>query len=126
VLAALDADSDGSISSTEINTSAAALRTLDGDGDGSLIAPEVLPDPVANEATVYFSHLDTDRDSRISYHERAGASDEGTRELLDHADRNQDGVVDGKELANELRLRAARQQALDNAVRSAFGGAPPN
>lgn len=123
VLAALDADRDGAISAAEIGNSPEALRTLDGDVDGSLIAPEVLPDPVVNEAAVYLSRLDTNRDGSISHAERSDVSNGEIRDLLARADRNQDSIVDGKELANELRLRAAKQQALENAVRSAFGAA---
>jgi hypothetical protein len=127
-LAALDADRDGAISADEIGNSPAALRTLDSDGDGSLIAPELLPAPGANEAAMYLSRHDTNRDGRISHQERSSVSDKEIRELLERADRNQDGNVDGKELATELRLRAAKQQALENAVRSAFGppAAPAN
>jgi hypothetical protein len=43
VLAALDSNHDGEISASEIDHSAAALRTLDRNGDGSLEAFEVLP-----------------------------------------------------------------------------------
>jgi hypothetical protein len=128
VLAALDADQDGAISASEIDHSPSALRMLDKDGDGSIIAPEVLPDPVANEATVYLSRLDANRDGRISQDERGNSQDERLRELFDHADRDEDGAVSEQELANELRLRAARKQVLDSAVRSAFGrrGLPGN
>ena len=43
VLAALDADKDGKISSKEIDNAAAALRTLDKNGDGNLTEDEVRP-----------------------------------------------------------------------------------
>jgi hypothetical protein len=125
VLAALDADRGGAISAAEIGNSPAALRKLDRDGDGSLIAPEVLPDSVANETAVYLSRLDTNRDGRISRQERSNVPDEQVRELLDHADRDRDGVVVEEELASELRLRDVRKRALDNAVRSAFGSDLP-
>jgi hypothetical protein len=43
VLAVLDSNHDGEISASEIDHSAAALRTLDQNGDGSLEAFEILP-----------------------------------------------------------------------------------
>jgi hypothetical protein len=43
VLAALDADHNGEISSSEIEGAAAALRTLDKNGDGRLTEDELLP-----------------------------------------------------------------------------------
>jgi hypothetical protein len=49
VLAALDADHDGEISSDEIKNSSAALRTLDKNQDGSLTPAEVLPDALTVE-----------------------------------------------------------------------------
>lgn len=121
VLAALDADHNGAISTSEIDGSPAALKTLDNNGDGSIIAPELLPDPAANEAVVYFSRLDANRDGEISQSESENAQGEQLRELLDRADRNQDGVVTEQELIDEIQFSAARKQALDSAVRSAFG-----
>ncbi len=43
VLAALDADHDGTISAKEIENAAVALRTLDKNGDGDLTAEEMRP-----------------------------------------------------------------------------------
>lgn len=43
VLAALDSDHDGEISSSEVHNAAAALRTLDRNGAGSLTLDELLP-----------------------------------------------------------------------------------
>lgn len=45
VLAALDGDHDGEISSSEIRAAPQALKTLDRNGDGQLTVDEVLPDP---------------------------------------------------------------------------------
>jgi hypothetical protein len=50
VLAALDSNHDNEISASEIEHSAAALRTLDQNGDGSLEAFEVLPHRVLLQA----------------------------------------------------------------------------
>jgi hypothetical protein len=47
VLAALDADHNGEISSSEIKRAAAALLTLDTNGDGKLTEDELLPKPPA-------------------------------------------------------------------------------
>ena len=49
-LAALDADHDGVISSSEIKRAPAALRTLDKNNDGKLAIDELLPDPVTSRA----------------------------------------------------------------------------
>ena len=50
VLAALDADHNGDISSREIKRAPAALVTLDKNGDGRLTIDELLPDPAASWA----------------------------------------------------------------------------
>ncbi len=44
VLKALDADSDGELSSAEIDNAVAALRSLDADNSGSLSSEEMMPD----------------------------------------------------------------------------------
>jgi Ca2+-binding EF-hand superfamily protein len=43
LVAALDADHDGTISAAEVRSSPAALRTLDGNGDGQLTLEELRP-----------------------------------------------------------------------------------
>jgi hypothetical protein len=43
LMAALDADGDGQISSQEVNDAPSALRKLDGDADGSLTMKELMP-----------------------------------------------------------------------------------
>ena len=45
VLAALDADSDGELSATEIENASKALHRLDKNGDGKLTFEEMRPDP---------------------------------------------------------------------------------
>ena len=109
---------DGEISASEIKNSAAALRRLDKNGDGSLTAVEVIPDQAANQAAMILSRLDKNGDGKISQDERATDEGEQLRELLDDADRNQDGVVTREELTNEMRLRAERKRQLQNAIRS--------
>ncbi len=50
VLAALDADHDGEISSLEIDRAASALKTLDRNHDGYLTADELIPSELAARA----------------------------------------------------------------------------
>lgn len=47
VLAALDADSDGELSASEIENASKALHRLDKNGDGKLTLDEMRPDPRA-------------------------------------------------------------------------------
>ena len=45
VMAAIDRDADGEITSEELGSASAALRSLDSDGDGSLSESEMMPAP---------------------------------------------------------------------------------
>jgi EF hand len=45
IMAALDADGDGTISAKEIENASAALKALDKNGDGQLTAEEIRPQP---------------------------------------------------------------------------------
>jgi len=105
VLAALDADHDGSLSMSEIGNAPAALKTLDRNSDGRLTIDEVAAEPVAREVAAIF-RLDTDFDNRISRLERINALGRRIQPLLDAADRNRDGYVTWDELAREIRSRA--------------------
>jgi Ca2+-binding EF-hand superfamily protein len=106
ILAALDTDHDGEISASEIKNSWASLKSLDTNRDGKLTTSEVLPDPVASLVGQFMLALDQDGDGQISRSERSGALGLRLHSLLDAADRNNDGVVTGEELANEIRRRA--------------------
>jgi Ca2+-binding EF-hand superfamily protein len=105
VLAALDRNQDGEISSAEIQNAPRALKTLDKNGDGQLRWDELLPDPVANYVEKIFS-LDTNGDGQISNDERSNRLAGVFREVLDDADSNKDSLVTEKELTAEIRRRA--------------------
>jgi Ca2+-binding EF-hand superfamily protein len=107
VLAALDVDHDGEISSSEIKRAPAALKTLDKNGDGRLTIDELLPDPTASWAAQLIFAYDKNGDGVLSKDERSSERDERVRVLLDRADRNQDGVVTEEELADAIRSRRA-------------------
>jgi Ca2+-binding EF-hand superfamily protein len=104
VLAALDADANGTISPVEWATATASLRALDWDHDEQLTADELLPDPVVNALAVYMVRWDTDSDGRISARE-ASAMPKHLREVLPNAEA---GATDISEpaLRNEIRRRA--------------------
>jgi hypothetical protein len=106
VLAALDTDHDGEISTAEIRNATAALRTLDNNGDRRLTSGEVLPDPVGIVVALFLSDFDTDGDGKISKNERFNLNAGRFRDLLDAADQDRDGFVTPEELAKEIRRRA--------------------
>jgi Ca2+-binding EF-hand superfamily protein len=106
VLAALDANHDGEISTREIKNAAAALRTLDQNGDRQLTIDELLPDPVINQVTGLMLALDKNGDGKISTEERSTALGGKFRAILDSADIDKDGSVTEEELTNEMRRRA--------------------
>ena len=109
VLAALDANHDGEISSIEIRNATAALKTLDRNHDGRLTLEEVAAGPVEAEVAAIF-RLDTGSDGRISRTERQNVFGQHVAMLLDAADRNgkRDGMVTWEELASEIRRRVDR------------------
>jgi Ca2+-binding EF-hand superfamily protein len=108
VLAALDADHDGVISSNEIKRASAALWTLDKNMDGRLTINELLPDPVVSRAAQLMSIFDSNRDGKISEEERSNEFGLQFRELLDRADRNNDGIVTEEELTDAVRSEQKR------------------
>jgi len=119
VLAALDADHDGEISAAEIMNSSSALNKLDRNGDGILTPDELLPDQEAIQAAVIMMRLDKNGDGSISRAELESPDAEPLREVLQSADRNQDGLTTQDELTTELRLRAESRKLSENAQRAA-------
>ena len=108
VLAALDADHDGVISSSEIKYAPAALWTLDKNSDGRLTIEELLPDPVTSWVAQLMSLMDSNGDGKISKEERSNKFGLQFRELLDRADRNKDGVVTEDELTDAVQSERTR------------------
>ena len=108
VLAGLDADHDGVISSSEIKRAPWALWTLDKNRDGRLTIGELLPDAVTSWVAQLMSILDSNRDGKISEEERSNELGLKFRELLDRADRNQDGIVTEEELTDAVRSNQER------------------
>jgi Ca2+-binding EF-hand superfamily protein len=106
VLAVLDANHDGELSSAEIDAAPAALATLDTNHDGRLTEDEVRPDPVTSLAARAFLAFDTDGDFRISLEEMQAPAAAGLREVFASADRNHDGYVTVAELKAEITQRA--------------------
>src|ERR1700761_7057563 len=100
VLAALDADHDGVISTSEIRNAPAALLTLDRNLDGKLVESELRPDPRELQARGLMLHFNRNGDGKISADEapRVGV----IAELLKSADSNHDGIVTLDELIAAL------------------------
>jgi len=122
VLAALDADHDGEISTREMQNAPAALKSLDSNGDGRLTPDELLPDPLAN-AVAHFMPLESH--GRISKHEWSSRFAKRYQGFFEAADQNHDGVVTEEEVRKEILRRADQnrdgiltQEELRNAFRS--------
>lgn len=110
VLAALDSDHNGEISSREIGRAAAVLGTLDRDGSGDLTEDEVRPDAVPVTVIQLMSMLDRNRDGQIDRVERTHPYSQQFQSILDRADRDGDGAVTADELvADLLRLGESRR-----------------
>jgi len=118
VLAALDADNDGTISESEMTNSSSALKKLDRNGDGNLTPDELLPDQESVQAAIIFMRLDSNGDGRISKAERAAENAGPLREVLESADGNHDGVTTEDELIRELRLRAETKRLFEGAQKA--------
>ena len=99
VLAALDANLDGTVDAEEMRNSSVSLRSLDRDGDGVLSPREILPDAAANQVGLLLMRLDQDGDGMLSAKEAKDVEDGRLRALILGADRNHDGVSTAAELA---------------------------
>ncbi|HAR65603.1 MAG TPA: hypothetical protein DCR55_05250 [Lentisphaeria bacterium] len=95
MVAALDADKDGSVSAVEIANASAALLTLDRDGDGALSREELRPKPPSPEEMVErMMAKDADGDGVLKGDEIPGMM----QDHLDKIDANGDGAIDAEEL----------------------------
>ncbi len=96
VLAALDVDRDGVLSSAEIHNASAALLTLDVNHDGIVEASEmrVRQQTPEERADHMLEEWDTNRDGRIGKEE----APDGMRDRFTAADTNGDGYLDKEEL----------------------------
>jgi Ca2+-binding EF-hand superfamily protein len=122
VLAALDADHDGEISTREMQNASAALKSLDSNGDGRLTPDELLPDPLAN-AVAHFMPLESH--GKISKREWSSRLAKRYQGFFEEADQNHDGVVTEEDVRKEILRRADQnrdgiltQEELRNAFRS--------
>ena len=117
VLAALDTDGDGELSSKEIDNATASLRTLDKNKDGKLSREELLPAPRGGgpagpsfrELVERLMAFDKNGDGKLSRDELP----ERIRGLLDRADANKDGLVDKDELTRHAQQQAGRRTGPD-------------
>ncbi|MCO8124723.1 EF-hand domain-containing protein [Stieleria sp. TO1_6] len=95
VIAALDSDGDGELSTAEIDQAATALRKLDRNGDGRLDLREMMP-----------RFPDRDQDGRMQMNRRPGGDDSGDAasrmDRLMRQDKNGDGFLSADELPPAL------------------------
>jgi Ca2+-binding EF-hand superfamily protein len=104
VLAVLDADGDGRISSGEIANSATTLKLLDLDHNGTLSPYELLPKPATSEAAGVFGRFDIADGGMIAIELVAKDDPDAAqmKRLLAAADRNHDGLITRGELVIEF------------------------
>ncbi len=112
LLAALDADGDGTISATEIDQAAQSLKTLDKNGDGSLTIDELRPNfsamggrpgggpsaRGAGDAEAFIKRLFTKRDKDGDGKLTGDEIPKGMAKRLDKIDTNKDGSLSQEEL----------------------------
>jgi Ca2+-binding EF-hand superfamily protein len=116
-LAVLDENHDGELSTAEIANSFRTLTALDRNGDGSLTPDEVIPDQQIARSATLFMALDANGDGFISREERNNRNESSLQNLLENADRNQDGYVTLGEFKTEYLLRIEHKHQLDAARR---------
>ena len=129
VLAALDADEDGEISSSEIENAVAALKKLDTNGDGKLTEEEVRPNfgggpggrgqrggfGNPEDFAQRFTEYDKNKDNKLTKDEIP----ERMANFISRLDTNQDEVIDKAEWTewgNRMQQRGGR------GARGGFGG----
>lgn len=128
VVAALDANSDGTISSEEIDAASGALKKLDKNGDGKLTREELMPPPPgggrsfsreggpdvrfnAGQLARRLMNGDKNGDGKLQQEELP----ERMQEHFDRIDRNGDGAVDQDELKGAAERLQQRLRANDGA-----------
>lgn len=129
ILAALDADGNGEISSEEIARAPMLLRTLDADDDGRLTINELQPDPVVSAAAQFVSVFDSNSDGALDAAEWAAVSGQHLLGVLRRAAGAHGGMVTDRSLTAGLRFDPATGLRDDdayremlNATRQAFAG----
>lgn len=126
ILAAVDADHDGTISAAELKAAPAALKTLDKNGDGQLTQEELRPAfarggpggmegrgggpgetqaPSADELVKTLMAFDKDGDGKLSKAELP----ERMQGLFDRADADKDGFLTAEELKKPASAPRAEQ-----------------
>ena len=99
LLAALDSDGDGKLSSNELDRAVAVLRSLDEDKDGTVSGPEMGIRPGGGgpgrrgPTAPPFDQWDANGDGKVSREE----APERAHERWNRMDRNGDGFIDQKE-----------------------------
>jgi len=139
VLAALDADKDGKLSSEEIANATAALKTLDKNNDGQLTADEMRPQsPRDGDAGPRRGRPDSPEarrgrpDNPEARGPQGGRGPEFLARMFDQRDANDDGKLSGDEIPEQLKARVERidtdgdgaiSKAEMQAMAERFGGA---
>ena len=106
IFAALDTDGDGTISKIELRKAIVALKKLDTDNDGALTLAEcgggganaAGAAVAANDPAQWMNRImskDANGDGKLTPNELT----ENEKQMLQHADQNQDGAIDSQELA---------------------------
>lgn len=101
VLAALDADKDGTISAPELQSAPVALKALDKDSDGQIAATELRP---AGGGADRWKQLDTNGDGRLDKSEIP----ERMQPMIQRADSDGDGSLSEAELAKMAEMGPGR------------------